>query len=108
MYKALAYAYCKPTVKRVAIKVAPGILQTYTGVYQLSPDLTVAITTREGKLFALPSDQKYPLELFAKSETEFYLENEDIVAAFVKNEKKQVTHFVLTQRGQNMVVKKIR
>ena len=59
-------------VELTPIEVAAEILETYVGVYELSPDLSLVVSLEDGGLFLEPTDQgKYPM--FAESETKFFL-----------------------------------
>ena len=88
-----------PEQKEVA--VAPAILASYTGTYQLRPGFDIAITIENGQLSAQATGQpKFPI--FAESETKFFLKVVAAQIAFVKDSSGKVTHLVLYQGGAEM------
>lgn len=87
--------------------VPESILDTYLGSYELSPGFEIVITRQGNRLFGQATGQEI-IELFAKSETEFYLK---VVAAqiiFNLNEEKVVESLTLLQNGQEIKGKKIK
>lgn len=90
-----------------SIKVDPRILDTYLGQYQLTPT-TVITFIREGGRFLVNQPTAGQLEVFAESETEFFLKDLPIRMTFVKNAQGQVTHLVLHQNGTDRELKKVR
>jgi len=83
------------------IQVSPQILARYAGTYALGPGADVTMTVEDGRLMTQISGQP-KLELFAESETRFFLKVVDAEVDFVKNEKGEVTHLVLHQGGQDV------
>jgi hypothetical protein len=73
---------------RVAVQLDPAILETYVGQYQYDgPPIRVYAVTREGsRLFAdIPKNEK--TELFAESESQFFLKiYPDVQMTFTKKE----------------------
>jgi len=89
------------------INIPEEILETYVGAYELSPGFEIIITRQENQLFGQATGQAM-FELFAKSNTEFYLK---VVAAqinFNLNEEKLVSSLTLLQNGQEIKGKKIK
>jgi CubicO group peptidase (beta-lactamase class C family) len=77
---------------RVPIQVGPGILEPYVGQYQFeAPSTRVLTVSREGsRLFVnIPSNEKS--ELFAESESKFFLKVRPVQLTFIKEEG-QVTY----------------
>jgi CubicO group peptidase (beta-lactamase class C family) len=77
---------------RTAIQLDPEILQTYVGQYRFEapPDQVLAVTREGGRLFVdIPRNHKS--ELFAESESKFFLKVRPYRLTFVKDET-QVTH----------------
>lgn len=97
----------EPLKERKAIKVDPKILETYVGQYQLTPALIITITGEGDKLYAEVTGQQ-KIEIYAESETDFFITIVDAQLTFVKDYKGQVTHLVLHQNGQNVPAKKIK
>ena len=89
------------------VPVDPKILESYVGEYQLGPTFTITITTQDGKLWAQATGQE-KLELFATSETDFYLKVVPASVTFVKDAAGKVSELVLTQNGRKGTAKKIR
>jgi tetratricopeptide (TPR) repeat protein len=88
-------------------KVDPKIYDSYVGEYQLGPTFTITITSEDGKLMAQATGQD-KFELFATSETDFYLKAVPASVTFVKDGEGKVTELILTQNGRKVTVKKIR
>src|ERR1041384_3915949 len=88
-------------------KVDPKIYDSYVGEYQLGPTFTITITSEDGKLMAQATGQD-KFELFATSETDFYLKAVPASVTFVKDGEGKVTELILTQNGRKGTAKKIR
>jgi CubicO group peptidase (beta-lactamase class C family) len=89
------------------VKVDRKILDSYAGEYQLGPTFTITITSEDGKLMAQATGQD-KFELFATSETDFYLKVVPASVTFVKDAEGKVTELILTQNGRKGTAKKIR
>jgi CubicO group peptidase (beta-lactamase class C family) len=96
-----------PPSERKAINVDPKILESYVGEYQLTPNLVISITKEGDKMFLQATGQQ-KVDLFAQTETEFFLTVIDAQISFVKDDKGQVDHLVLHQSGQNIPAKKVK
>jgi serine-type D-Ala-D-Ala carboxypeptidase/endopeptidase len=97
----------EPLRERKAISLDPKILDSYVGEYQLAPNVAISVSREGDKMFVqLTGQQK--IDLFAESETEFFLTVVDAQISFVKDDKGQVDHLVLHQNGQNIPGKKIK
>jgi serine-type D-Ala-D-Ala carboxypeptidase/endopeptidase len=86
---------------RKEVTVDPGVLDSYVGVYELSPAFSITIT-REGAGLALQATGQERLQLFAESPTEFFLKIVDAQIVFEKDASGKVTRLVLHQAGQSM------
>jgi CubicO group peptidase (beta-lactamase class C family) len=97
-----AIAYGEPYTlpkKRVAIKVDNAVLDTYTGEYQLAPNMSFKIERGPEGLTLEPTGQpKVPLS--AETETDFFLTVVDATLKFVKDESGKVTGLEFTQAGR--------
>ena len=92
---------------RKAIKLDPAVFDTYLGEYQLAPGFVITISREGEKFFAAATGQgKY--EIFAETETHFFLEVTDAQLTFVKNDKGQVTHLVMHQNRVDQQARKIK
>jgi CubicO group peptidase (beta-lactamase class C family) len=87
-------------VVRAVVKVDPGVLATYVGVYELSPTVSIAITLQNGQLMEQTSNRrKFPL--FAESQSKFFLKVVDAQFEFFTGADDQVSHLVLHQNGHD-------
>ncbi len=95
----------KPPAVEV-VEVDPAVLQKYAGSYQVSADMTVAITAEAGHLYAeLPGNPKF--ELFPSSETEFFAKIADIKLHFEAGADGAVTELVIQESGQEIHAAKV-
>ncbi len=86
------------------IKVEPKILDAYAGQYEFVPGLTITVTNEGGQLKAQLTNQP-KFELFAESETKFFLKVVEAAITFVKDDKGEVTHLILHQGGDKLAKK---
>lgn len=84
----------------VAITLPEATLAAYAGAYKLGQSTIVNIVLEGGRLHLQLPNQK-PLELAAKSETEFFLTVADVKVLFAKDEKGAVTALTLRQFGRD-------
>lgn len=92
---------------RREIAVNPAVLDAYVGVYRLAPEFEIAITKEGASLFAQATGQE-KLQLFAESETEFFLKIVDAQISFVKDPSGKVDQLILHQGGANVPGKRVR
>jgi CubicO group peptidase (beta-lactamase class C family) len=86
-------------------KVDEAILETYVGSYQLTPGFKITISKEGTRLFGIATGQG-KFELFAKSETEFFLKVVEANVIFtVKNGKAE--SLTLYQGGQALLGKRV-
>jgi CubicO group peptidase (beta-lactamase class C family) len=97
----------KPVPAEDGIKVDEKILETYTGVYEISPEFTFTVTNEGQKLFLQATGQE-KLELFAETETKFFLKVNDALLEFVKDNAGKVTKISLMQGNRKTDAKKIK
>lgn len=90
-----------------AIKLEAKVLDAYVGEYQVVPGFGLTVSREGDQLFAQATGQG-KFELFAETETDFFLKVVDAQITFVKDDKGQVTHLVLHQNGVNQPAKKIK
>jgi CubicO group peptidase (beta-lactamase class C family) len=93
---------------RVAIQVDPKILETYVGQYYFDKpvDQTLTVTREGNKLYVdIPADQK--TQMFAESESKFFLKIRPIQMTFIRTAG-QVTHMDFFQDGTTYRAKKIK
>lgn len=89
-----------------AVEVAESTLDEYVGVYELAPDFSITIS-REGTQLYLQATAQPRLELYAESDSLFYL---TVVEAKVSFERKNgvVESLVLFQGGRETPGKKVK
>jgi len=106
------YEYWKKVDKESAvatkeIKVDEKILNSYVGEYELSPTFTIVVSVKAGALKAQATGQS-EFDLYAESETRFFLKVVEVQMDFVKDGKGKVTHLVLHQGGQDIKANKVK
>jgi len=90
-----------------SVQLPADILKQYEGEYEISPDLHVVITVKDGQLAALPTNQSEKI-LYAEKEDFFFQNDDDIQVSFTRNEAKAIDGFILYQGGRQMKCKKIK
>lgn len=98
MSSELASAWFDGARPQVTVPVAT--LQSYAGVYSVSPDRFFTIRLVEGKLMARLGRQEESHELVADSETLFYLKPIDGQIEFVRDGAGKVTEIAVHQKGR--------
>ena len=93
--------------ERKEIKVTEKVLKTYVGDYEMGPDRILHITLENGSLWGQPGAQEKK-QLFAETQTKFFLKDLDIQLTFQKDAKGNVTGLQLVQRGNPSEGKKIK
>ncbi len=93
--------------ERKAIAVASQTLDKYAGQYQIAPNFIITVTNENGKLMGQATGQP-KAELFAESETDFFLKVVDAQIKFVKDAQGRVTGLVLSQGGRDVPAQKIK
>jgi len=97
----------EPPKERKEIKLTEKVLATYVGEYQMTPERTLTVTLDQGYLWGEPTGQT-KRQMFPESQTKFFLKDLDAQVAFQKDAKGTVTGMVMTQRGQDRELKKIK
>ena len=93
---------------RNPLRLNPNVLEVYVGQYQFEtePDRIVTVSREGDRLFAdLP--RNFRSELFAESESKFFLKSAKREVVFIRHDK-QVTHFDLIGEGWTVRAKKIK
>jgi len=81
------------------VKVDEEVLRQYVGEYQSTPASSIKIRLENGQLKGQVTGQP-ELELFAKSEKDFFLKVADVQLEFVRNEKGAVEKLIIYQGGR--------
>lgn len=102
---ALGLRHAAPEERR-AIKIDSRIYGAYVGRYELAPNFIVTITEEGDRLMGQASGHPQ-VELFPQSENEFFVKEFDAKIRFVKGDRGQVTHAVVSLNGQDTEAKKL-
>jgi len=93
--------------ERRTVALDPKSLDAYAGQYQLAPTFIITVTNENGKLMAQATNQP-KFELFAESETKFFLKAVDAQVTFVKDAGGRITQLILHQNGRDLPAPKIK
>ena len=96
----------KKTVFPKIIEVNQDVLETYVGVYELTPELKITITREETQLFLQATGQGQ-FKIFPSANDEFFLKVVEASISFNSNNEGKVTGLVLNQAGQNLPATKV-
>jgi CubicO group peptidase (beta-lactamase class C family) len=88
------------------VDVVPDILENYVGTYNLAPGFDIVMTLEDGKLMTQATGQG-KFQLFAKSETRFFLKVVPAEVEFVANDNGEYNKMILYQNGQEVVGKRV-
>ncbi len=97
----------KPIPDSNGIKVNGEILETYVGEYEITTEMSFLVTKEGDRIFVQAPEQEM-LEMFADSETKFFLKVNDAQFEFVKEDSGKITKVILNQGGRTMEAKKIK
>lgn len=90
----------QPPKMRKEISVDPSILDRYLGIYELAPNFALAITRDGNRLYSQATGQPRT-ELFAESETKFFLKVVDAQITFQTGADGRATGLILHQGGDH-------
>jgi D-alanyl-D-alanine-carboxypeptidase/D-alanyl-D-alanine-endopeptidase len=90
-----------PPAPRAEVSLDSAIVARYVGDYELTPAFHIAVTRDGSQLFIQATGQPR-LQIYAGSETEFFLKVVDAQISFVRDSAGTVTGLVLHQNGQNV------
>ena len=88
------------------VKVPEAILETYIGKYELAPGFILEVT-REGNQLKTQATGQSIVDIFPKSENEFYLKVVNAQLVFNKNDAGDIDSVTLFQGGREMKGKRI-
>ena len=97
----------KPLPVIMEIDVDTRILDTYVGEYELGPNFILTVTRDKNQLITQATGQG-KIEIFAESETRFFVKVMDAQLEFIKDVSGKVEKLILTQGGRKMDAKKIK
>lgn len=93
--------------EKVIVSVDRKIYDSYAGQYQIAPNFILTITNENGRLMSMATGQPKS-ELFAESETDFFLKESETEIKFVKNTQGKVTGLVSRERDRDTPAQKIK
>jgi hypothetical protein len=88
------------------ITLEESILAGYAGVYQVNPEFSFSVTTEKGRIFVTPTGQE-KFEIFAASETKFFLKINDAQMVFIRDSDGKITKVEINQGGRKTEAKKM-
>lgn len=91
---------------RVVAKIDPRIYDAYVGQYEVDPKSVLNIIRVGDRLYAEAGGQR--VELYPMTETVFFSNKTESELTFLKNEKGEVTGFLVTQNDKLVKVRKIK
>ena len=86
--------------ERQAVAVAPEVLRSYEGVYELAPTFAITISVVDGKLMAQATGQD-AFELHPESDSRFFLTVVDAQITFTRDAAGAVDGLILHQGGRD-------
>ena len=91
-----------------AVPIEAKVFDAYTGGYEIEPGY-VATISREGDRFWIKfPGSSPPMEIFAESNTMFFIKGEEIQITFVRDASGAVTHLLLDQVGSQTKSPKVK
>ncbi len=84
------------------VDIDENILENYVGTYNLAPGFDIVMTLEDGKLMTQATGQD-KFQLFAKSETRFFLKVVPAEVEFVADDNGKYNKMILYQNGQEVV-----
>lgn len=97
----------KPIPSENGIKVKEQLLEMYVGEYEITPEMAFSISKEHDSLFIqAPGQEK--LQMFAETETKFFLKVNDAQFEFVKDDSGKPTKLIMNQSGRQADAKKIK
>ncbi|MFC1725455.1 serine hydrolase [candidate division KSB1 bacterium] len=88
-------------------EINPAVFKEYEGDYEVAPGFVLTFIRRENRFFTKATGQP-EMEIFPRSETEFFLKVVDGSVKFVKDGSGKVTGLVINQGGREIPAKKIK
>jgi D-alanyl-D-alanine-carboxypeptidase/D-alanyl-D-alanine-endopeptidase len=90
----------EPPKPRKVVDVSFAVLESYAGVYMLTPQFALTVTVEGGKLMVQATGQD-KFQVFAESKTKFFYKVVDAQISFVPDQDGKVNHVILHQGGLN-------
>jgi D-alanyl-D-alanine-carboxypeptidase/D-alanyl-D-alanine-endopeptidase len=89
-----------PPKPREVVDVSPAVLESYAGVYMLTPQFALTVTVEDGKLMVQATGQD-KFQVFAESKTKFFYKVVEAQISFVPDQDGKIDHAILHQGGLN-------
>jgi CubicO group peptidase (beta-lactamase class C family) len=96
----------KPLPVHNEIKLSPEILSRYVGEFELTPGFVLTITVEGDRIFTQATGQN-KVEIYAESETRFFLKVVDAQLDFVIDESGKCNKVILHQGGRDIEGKRV-
>jgi CubicO group peptidase (beta-lactamase class C family) len=93
-------------IERKTAAVDAKILDSYVGKYSVAPGLEFTIARKSDGLTFQPTGQPAPIDIFAESETKFFLKVVDAQITFIKDANGKVTGLEFQQGGRTTKAKR--
>jgi uncharacterized protein YneR len=87
--------------------VAEALLEKYVGEYEIQPGFSIVFTRDGARLFTQATGQS-KFEVFAESETMFFLKAVDAKVEFVADHDGKVNKIILYQGGQKIEGRRVK
>jgi CubicO group peptidase (beta-lactamase class C family) len=97
----------KPLETKKATEVDEAVLDKYVGEYEIQPGFSIVFTREGARLFTQATGQS-KFEVFAESETKFFLKAVDAQIEFIAEEDGTVNKLILHQGGHKIEGKRIK
>jgi len=97
----------KPLEAKKVVVVEETVLEKYVGEYEIQPGFSITFTREGNKLFTQATGQP-KFEVFAESQTKFFLKVVDAQVEFIADEDGKVNNMILYQGGQKIEGKRVR
>lgn len=98
--------YTLPSAHK-AVLLGDEKLKDYVGEYEINPQLQLKLSIKDGQLWAEPTGQN-ATSVYAEKEDYFFAKSPDVQLQFKRNDKNEVTGFILHQNGQTVDCKKLK
>lgn len=82
------------------------VLESYVGKYEVTPEFSFSVTRDHRRLF-LQADGQEKFELFAETESKFFLKVNDAELEFIKDRSGKILHAIMKQAGRKAEAIKI-
>jgi hypothetical protein len=92
---------------KVEIALPERVLDSYTGVYQFAPQVSLIVTRAQGRMFGQVTGQPR-FEIFAERGGEFFVKVVNAQITFKKGANGAVTALALHQNGADQRARKVR